>query len=86
MRRPTMRTVVARQSAAWWWWMRRSVLHQNWANPHAVTMMEAPDLLHIGDDARIDQAVLIADLDARGEWMMGRSSWARVPVCAPHPG
>lgn len=34
-------------------------------------MMEEPDLLHIGDDARIDQAVLIAHLNTRGEWMMG---------------
>jgi hypothetical protein len=34
-------------------------------------MMEEPELLHIGDDARIDQAVLIAHLNTRGEWMMG---------------
>ena len=33
-------------------------------------MMEEPDLLHIGDN-RIDQAVLIAHLNTRGEWMMG---------------
>jgi hypothetical protein len=42
-------------------------LYPNGADP----MMEEPDLLHIGDDARIDQAVLIAHLNTRGEWMMG---------------
>jgi acyl-CoA synthetase (AMP-forming)/AMP-acid ligase II/acyl carrier protein/acetyltransferase-like isoleucine patch superfamily enzyme len=42
-------------------------LYPNGADP----MMEEPDLLHIGDNARIDQAVLIAHLNTRGEWMMG---------------
>ena len=42
-------------------------LYPNGADP----MMEEPDLLRIGDDARIDQAVLIAHLNTRGEWMMG---------------
>ncbi len=42
-------------------------LYPNGADP----MMEEPDLLHIGDEVRIDQAVLIAHLNTRGEWMMG---------------
>lgn len=42
-------------------------LYPNGADP----MMEEPDLLHIGDDAHIDQAVLIAHLNTRGERMMG---------------
>jgi hypothetical protein len=42
-------------------------LYPNGADP----MMEEPDFLKIGDDARIDQAVLIAHLNTRGEWMMG---------------
>lgn len=42
-------------------------LYPNGADP----MMEEPDFLNIGDDARIDQAVLIAHLNTRGEWMMG---------------
>lgn len=42
-------------------------LYPNGADP----MMEEPDFLEIGDDARIDQAVLIAHLNTRGEWMMG---------------
>ena len=42
-------------------------LYPNGADP----MMEEPEFLHIGDDARIDQAVLIAHLNTRGEWMMG---------------
>jgi acetyltransferase-like isoleucine patch superfamily enzyme len=46
---------------------RNVCLYPNGADP----MMEEPDLLHIGDDARIDQAVLIAHLNTRGEWMMG---------------
>ena len=43
-------------------------LYPNGADP----MMEEPDFLDIGDHARIDQAVLIAHLNTRGEWMMGR--------------
>ena len=42
-------------------------LYPNGADP----MMEEPDLLSIGDQSRIDQAVLIAHLNTRGEWMMG---------------
>ena len=42
-------------------------LYPNGADP----MMEEPEFLNIGDDARIDQAVLIAHLNTRGEWMMG---------------
>ncbi len=42
-------------------------LYPNGADP----MTEEPDLLRIGDDAHIDQAVLIAHLNTRGEWMMG---------------
>ena len=42
-------------------------LYPNGADP----MTEEPDLLHIGDHARIDQAVLIAHLNTRGEWTMG---------------
>ncbi|NML95757.1 AMP-binding protein [Novosphingobium olei] len=46
---------------------RNVCLYPNGADP----MMEEPDFLDIGDDARIDQAVLIAHLNTRGEWMMG---------------
>jgi acyl-CoA synthetase (AMP-forming)/AMP-acid ligase II/acetyltransferase-like isoleucine patch superfamily enzyme/acyl carrier protein len=42
-------------------------LYPNGADP----MMEEPDFLDIGDRACIDQAVLIAHLNTRGEWMMG---------------
>jgi acetyltransferase-like isoleucine patch superfamily enzyme/acyl carrier protein len=42
-------------------------LYPNGADP----MMEEPDFLKIGDHACIDQAVLIAHLNTRGEWMMG---------------
>ena len=42
-------------------------LYPNGADP----MMEEPDFLFIGDNARIDQAVLIAHLNTRGEWIMG---------------
>jgi acetyltransferase-like isoleucine patch superfamily enzyme len=42
-------------------------LYPNGADP----LMEEPDFLKIGDHARIDQAVLIAHLNTRGEWMMG---------------
>ena len=42
-------------------------LYPNGADP----MMEEPDFLNIGDGACIDQAVLIAHLNTRGEWMMG---------------
>lgn len=42
-------------------------LYPNGADP----MMEEPDFLKIGDGACIDQAVLIAHLNTRGEWMMG---------------
>ena len=42
-------------------------LYPNGADP----MMEEPELLDIGDHACIDQAVLIAHLNTRGEWMMG---------------
>lgn len=46
---------------------RNVCLYPNGADP----MMEEPDFLAIGDDACIDQAVLIAHLNTRGEWMMG---------------
>lgn len=42
-------------------------LYPNGADP----MMEEPDFLNIGDGTCIDQAVLIAHLNTRGEWMMG---------------
>lgn len=42
-------------------------LYPNGADP----MMEEPDFLDIGNDACIDQAVLIAHLNTRGEWIMG---------------
>jgi hypothetical protein len=40
-------------------------LYPNGADP----MMEEPEFLNTGDDARTDQAVLIAHLNTRGEWM-----------------
>lgn len=46
---------------------RNVCLYPNGADP----MMEEPEFLHIGDEACIDQAVLIAHLNTRGEWMMG---------------
>ncbi|GAC1541014.1 MAG: hypothetical protein NVS3B12_28350 [Acidimicrobiales bacterium] len=42
-------------------------LYPNGADP----MMEEPDFVRIGDGACIDQAVLIAHLNTRGEWTMG---------------
>jgi acyl-CoA synthetase (AMP-forming)/AMP-acid ligase II/acetyltransferase-like isoleucine patch superfamily enzyme/acyl carrier protein len=42
-------------------------LYPNGADP----MMEEPDFLKIGDGALIDQAILIAHLNTRGEWTMG---------------
>ncbi|MCW1385093.1 AMP-binding protein [Novosphingobium sp. KCTC 2891] len=46
---------------------RNVCLYPNGADP----MMEEPEFLHIGDGVCIDQAVLIAHLNTRGEWMMG---------------
>ncbi len=42
-------------------------LYPNGADP----LMEEPDFIKIGDHACIDQAILIAHLNTRGEWMMG---------------